>query len=173
MTKPLTPPIEQMIRVNQAGEFGAVRIYQGQLAVLKRSASAKALQHMLAQEHQHLAAFNKIMIERRVRPTIFSPLWSALGYGLGVTTALLGEKSAMACTVAVEDVIDDHYAGQESQLSGDEPELKNLIAQCRQDENEHRQTGLDLGAEQAPAYRLLSAAIRTGARIAIRLSKKF
>ncbi|MBL0941481.1 MAG: demethoxyubiquinone hydroxylase family protein, partial [Alphaproteobacteria bacterium] len=93
-------------------------------------------------------------------------------YALGATTALLGEKSAMACTVAIEEVIDDHYAQQESSLRDEETELKNLIIKCRQDENEHRQTGLDLEAEQAFGYKLLSGAIKIGARMAIRLSKK-
>jgi ubiquinone biosynthesis monooxygenase Coq7 len=168
----INPPIKQMIRVNQAGECGAVRIYQGQLAILSRSASAETLQYMLTQEQQHLEAFNKMIVERRVRPTLLSPIWSIFGYALGATTALLGEKSAMACTVAIEDVIDDHYAQQERSLNDEESELKNLIIQCRQDENEHRQTGLNLGAEQAVGYRLLSGAIKFGARMAIRLSKK-
>lgn len=168
--------IAQMIRVNQAGEYGAARIYDGQLAVLKDKPSADVIRHMREQEESHLQAFNKIMIKRRVRPTVLSPLWSVAGYMLGAGTALLGEKAAMACTVAVEEVIDDHYHQQERLLAADkrssEKALRTLISKCRQDEIAHRDISLQHGATEAPGYPILSGVIKAGARLAIWLSKR-
>lgn len=164
--------IERMIRVNQAGEYGAKRIYEGQLAVLGNSADAKVLNDMLAQEEQHLAKFNRLVAERGVRPTALEPLWHAAGFALGAATALLGREAAMACTVAVEDVIGEHYAEQAAELGDDEPELKATIEDFRRDELHHRDVSLQNGAEQAPAYPALTGAIKAGTRLAIWLSKR-
>ncbi len=165
--------LERIIRVDQAGEFGAVRIYQGQRAVLGRSASCgEALRKMEEEERRHLQAFDELIGQRRVRPTLLQPLWHAMGFALGAGTALLGEKAAMACTVAVEEVIEGHYAGQLEQLGDDEVDLKKTVTEFRDDELRHRDVGLASGAEQAPAYPLLSAAIKSGARLAIWLSER-
>lgn len=158
---------DQIIRVNQAGEFGAVQIYKGQLAVLRNRPCGEVIEHMLEQEHQHLEKFNKLMVERQVRPTILTPLWRAAGYGLGAVSALLGEKAAMACTVAVEEVIDQHYAEQERVL--DDKPLKQLITKCRAEENEHKEIGLSYGPAPFP---ILSMMVKTAARSAIWLSTR-
>lgn len=172
-----TADIASMIRVDHAGEYGAVRIYQGQLAVLKRRpASARAVEtitHMEEQEQHHLAAFNRLVNERRVRPTALAPVWHIAGFALGAATAALGEKAAYACTAAVEEVIDGHYAGQIAALEdGRDDALKTAVEEFRADEAAHRDTALAEGAEQAPGYRLLSDAIKTGCRIAIKLSER-
>lgn len=161
-----------MIRVNHAGEYGAKRIYEGQLAVLKGKECGNVIRHMAEQEANHLKAFETLIGDRRVRPTALLPLWHVAGFALGAATALLGEKAAMACTVAVEEVIDEHYAGQMEALGSEEPELRAAIAAFRAEELEHRDTGLAHGAEQAPAYPLLSAAIKSASRIAISLSTR-
>ena len=165
--------LEKLIRVDQAGEYGAVRIYQGQRAVMgKNPRYAEMLRHMEEQERHHLDTFNKLVVERRVRPTLLTPLWHLAGFALGAGTALLGEKAAMACTVAVEEVIDEHYAAQAAQLGEDEAELLKTVQQFRAEEVEHRDTALANGAEQALGYPLLSAAIKTGSRLAIWLSER-
>ena len=166
--------IDRFLRVNQAGELGAVRIYQGQMAVLgKRGGpAAPLLKRMAEQEQAHLDTFNRLIGERRTRPTLLSPLWHLAGFALGAGTALLGEKAAMACTVAVEETIDAHYAQQAEQLGDDEAALKDTIVQFRAEELEHRDIGLEHGAEQAPAYPVLSAAIKGGCRLAIWLSER-
>jgi ubiquinone biosynthesis monooxygenase Coq7 len=174
--KPTAPgsPIdtEAMIRVDHAGEYGAVRIYQGQLAVLKHGAAADTIRHMAAQEQRHLEAFDRLVNARRVRPTALEPVWRVAGFALGAATALMGEKAAFACTAAVEDVIDEHYAGQVAALAGKDDALKDQVEQFRLEEVEHRDTALQNGAEQAPGYRLLSQAIKAGCRVAIKLSEK-
>jgi ubiquinone biosynthesis monooxygenase Coq7 len=164
--------VRRMIRVDHAGEYGAARIYAGQLAVLGRSQAAPAIRHMAEQEQRHLAAFDKLVVERRVRPTALAPLWHVAGWALGAATAALGERAAMACTVAVEEVIDEHYAGQIEQLGATEPALAASLAEFRQNEIEHRDSALAQGAEEAPAYELLSAAIKAGSRLAIWLSTR-
>lgn len=164
--------VDRILRVNQAGELGAVRIYRGQLAVLGKGKAAPVIRRMAEQEKTHLETFNRLIGERRVRPTLLSPLWHVAGFALGAGTALLGEKAAMACTVAVEETIDEHYARQAEALGDDEPALKDTILKFRDDEIEHRDIGLERGAEQAPAYPVLSAAIRTGCRVAIWLSER-
>ena len=165
--------LEKLIRVDQAGEYGAVRIYQGQRAVMgKNPRYAEMLRHMEEQELHHLETFNKLVVERRVRPTLLTPLWHLAGFALGAGTALLGEKAAMACTVAVEEVIDEHYASQAEQLGEDEAELLKTVQQFRAEEIEHRDLGLANGAEQAVGYPLLSATIKTGSRLAIWLSER-
>lgn len=161
--------IEQIIRVDQAGEYGAKRIYEGQLAVLGDNA---AIKEMLAQEEQHLARFNTIMAERKVRPTALAPVWHVAGFALGAATALLGKEAAMACTVAVEEVIGEHYAEQSAALGDDEAELRATINTFRDDELHHKETSLREGAETAPAYVPLTQAIKAGTRLAIWLSKR-
>ena len=164
--------VERMIRVDQAGEFGAVRIYEGQLAVLGQSPSAPVIRRMAEQERSHLEAFNRLVAERRVRPTALMPLWHAAGFALGAATALLGERAAMACTVAVEEVIDAHYAGQIERLGASESELRRAFAGFREDELEHRATGLEHGARDAPAFDALTSLVKAGSRLAIWLSER-
>jgi ubiquinone biosynthesis monooxygenase Coq7 len=162
-----------MLRVDQAGEFGATRIYAGQLAVLRRnSPAAKLISRMAGQEQRHLDRFNQLMAERRVRPTALQPVWNIAGFALGAATALLSEKAAMACTEAVETEIDRHYGKQLDELGSDDPELSADIAEFRADEVEHRDVARDAGAAQAVGYPVLSAAIRAGCRLAIGLSKR-
>jgi ubiquinone biosynthesis monooxygenase Coq7 len=164
--------LQRIIRVDHAGEYGARRIYEGQLAVLGRRADAGPIRHMAEQEQRHLAAFERLLAERRVRPTALHPLWHIAGFALGAGTALLGREAAMACTVAVEEVIDEHYARQAARLGADEPELKAMIDEFRAEELEHRELGLAEGAEQAPAYDLLKGAIKAGSRLAIWLAER-
>lgn len=166
--------IERMIRVDHAGEYGAVRIYEGQLAVLGKSGSTDIIRKMAKQEEVHLDEFNKLIAQRRVRPTALLPLWHLAGFALGAGTALLGEKAAMACTVAVEEVIDEHYAGQIERLESekDETELRDTFEKFRQEEVEHRDTGLKHGAEETPGYEALTAVIKKGSRLAIWLSER-
>ena len=164
--------IERMIRVDHAGEYGAERIYSGQLAVLGRGDKGDLLRHMRAQEEQHLATFKKLVGERRVRPTVLLPLWNLAGFALGAVTAAMGTRAAMACTVAVEEAIDEHYQAQYDSLPDEEAELRDTIEQFRQEELEHRDIGLENEAELAPAYRLLSAVIKTGCKVAIAVSER-
>lgn len=164
--------IAAMIRVNQAGEYGATRIYAGQLAVLKDRPIAATLVHMEAQERQHLQAFNQLAIARNVRPTVLQPLWSIGGFALGAVTALMGEKAAHACTIAVEEVIADHYQNQLSQLGGAEPELKSLIQACHDEEVEHLHKAEAEGGRQAPLYEGISLAVKTISKAAIWLSTR-
>jgi ubiquinone biosynthesis monooxygenase Coq7 len=161
-----------MIRVDHAGEYGAVRIYEGQLAVLGKRGSADLIRHMAEQEQRHLKTFDRLVNERKVRPTALEPLWRVAGYALGLGTALMGEKAAFACTAAVEEAIDEHYASQIAELGERDPELKSTVEDFRADEAAHRQTALDHGAEQAPGYKLLSETIKAGCRIAIKLSER-
>ena len=163
-----------MIRVDHAGEYGAVRIYEGQLAVLgKRGGeAAETIRHMAAQEQRHLATFDRLVNARRVRPTALEPVWRVAGFALGAATALLGEKAAFACTAAVEEVIDEHYAGQLERLGDNDAELKSTVAEFRADEVAHRDEALAQGAEDAPAYPLLREAIKAGCRLAIALSTR-
>ena len=162
-----------MLRVDQAGEYGATRIYAGQLAVLRpNGAEAKLIARMAAQEERHLARFDALMTERRVRPTALQPIWNVAGFALGAATALISEKAALACTDAIETEIDRHYGQQLDELGEDDPELAEDIAQFRADELEHRDTARAAGAAQAVGYPLLTAAIRAGCRVAIALSKR-
>jgi ubiquinone biosynthesis monooxygenase Coq7 len=162
-----------MLRVDQAGEYGATRIYAGQLAVLRRNApESKLIARMAAQEERHLKRFDAMMAERRVRPTALQPLWNVAGFALGAATALMSEKTALACTDAVETEIDRHYGEQLDQLGQDDPELAADIADFRADEREHRDTAREHGATRAVGYPLLTAAIRAGCRVAIELSKR-
>jgi ubiquinone biosynthesis monooxygenase Coq7 len=166
--------VARMIRVDHAGEYGAVRIYEGQLSVLGKSASAPVIEHMAEQERLHLEAFDKLVPERRVRPTLLLPLWHAAGFALGAGTALLGEKAAMACTVAVEEVIEEHYADQIAELKADggEEDLCDTLEKFRQEEVEHKEAGLEHGAEDTPGYEILTGAVKAGSRLAIWLSTR-
>ncbi len=167
------PDTDSMIRVDQAGEYGAARIYAGQLAVLGgRHPAARAIRHMAAQEQRHLDFFDRMITERRVRPTLLHPFWHVAGYGLGAVTALIGPEAAMACTAAVETEIDAHYGEQLDQLEASDPELAEAIADFRAEEAEHKDTAITAGAERAPGYAVLSTAIRLGCRAAIALSKR-
>lgn len=164
----------RMVRVDQAGEFGATRIYAGQLAVLgSRGPHASEIAGMARQEEDHRRRFDALMARRGVRPTALAPVWSVAGYALGAATALIGPEAAMACTAAVEEEIDRHYTQQLARLEdGADPELAEMVEEFRADERAHRRAALDAGAERAPAYPLLSGAIRLGCRLAIRLSER-
>ncbi|MCC6912902.1 MAG: demethoxyubiquinone hydroxylase family protein [Rhodospirillaceae bacterium] len=164
--------IDQIIRVDQAGEYGAKRIYEGQLAVLGNTDVAPALKEMLGQEEEHLKRFTGLMAERGTRPTALQPLWHVAGYAIGAATALMGKEAAMACTVAVEEVIGEHYREQAAQLGDDEKDLRETITAFREDELHHRDVSLAHGAREAPGYEALSAAVRTGTRFAIWLAKR-
>ena len=164
--------LASMIRVNHAGEYGAKRIYDGQLAVLRGSPAYSTISHMRAQELHHLDTFEGLVRSRHVRPTALMPLWHVGGWMLGAMSAALGEKAAMACTVAVESVINEHYLEQEGVLPENEAELKDTIARFRQEELEHHDKGLAEGAESAPAYGLLYHGIRAVTQTAIVLSKR-
>jgi len=188
--------LDRFIRVDHAGEFGADRIYAGQLAVLgpkgigplpfipntsgKSSEETGALiQHMWDQEKEHLAAFNRLLPKHRARPSALLPLWNIAGFALGAGTALLGRESAMACTVAVESVITDHYNDQirnllemRDTLSDEEKEILEVITKCRDEEMEHHDTGLEQDAEQAMGYDILSNVIKTGCKTAIWISER-
>ena len=167
------PDLSSMLRVNQAGEYGATRIYAGQLAVLGRGRPASHLvARMAAQEQRHLDRFNALMAERRVRPTLLQPLWNVAGFALGAATALMSEQAAMACTEAVETEIDKHYADQLTELGNSDPELSADILDFQAEELEHRDTAREHGAADAAGYPLLTAAIRAGCRAAITLSKR-
>jgi ubiquinone biosynthesis monooxygenase Coq7 len=161
-----------MVRVNQAGEYGAARIYAGQLAVMGgRGRVAGQIAHMAAQEQRHLEAFDALMIERGVRPTVFAPVWHVAGYALGAATALLGPKAAMAATVAVETVIDAHYGEQADALAGGaDPTLAALVDDFRADEVEHRDTAAAHAGENG--FPVMQAAIRAGCRLAIAVAKR-
>lgn len=169
----MKPDTETMLRVDQAGEFGATRIYAGQLAVMgNRAPQAGEIQAMAAQEAEHRARFDALLARRGVRPTALQPLWNVAGFALGAVTALAGPETAMACTAAVEEEIDRHYSRQLEELGDSDPELSGMIAEFRAEEREHREAALAAGAERAPAYPLVSAAIRMGCRLAIRLSER-
>lgn len=165
--------VESMIRVNQAGEFGATRIYQGQLAVLgDRHPSSSTIAAMAEQEEKHRAFFDDLIAKRGVRPTALQPFWDVAGFGLGAATALIGPEAAMACTVAVETEIDKHYQEQLDTLGDEEPELSDAICQFQAEELEHKAEALEQGAEKAPAYPLMSGMIRLGCKAAIAISKR-
>ena len=171
---PSPQDIRRMVRVNHAGEYGATYIYKGQCAVLGDTPLGQELSHMLAQEEAHLAAFSNEIQARRIRPSALMPLWRAGGYVLGVITARLGPKAAMACTVAVEDAIEAHYHAQEILLQDTpaEQDLHALIAKCRAEELAHRDTGLAHGAAETPGYRLLYKAINGLSKQAIKIAKR-
>jgi 3-demethoxyubiquinol 3-hydroxylase len=169
--------VERTIRVDQAGEYGAVRIYEGQLAALRwtgraNSEAGRKIAAMARTEREHNKTFDRLMVERRVRPTALQPLWNLAGFALGAATALMGDKAAMACTVAIEETIDEHYANQAATLGDDETELRGTIEKFRAEELQHKDEALAAGAEQAPGYEALTTAIKAGSRLAIWLSTR-
>jgi len=165
--------IARMIRVDHAGEYGARRIYEGQLAVLGKTPVGETIREMWAQEAEHLKTFDRLVVERQVRPTLLHPVWHVAGYALGAASAALGTRAAMAVTVAVEEVIEEHYGKQARALGdADDPELKHVVEQFQGEEAGHRDTGLEHGATQAPAYPLMSALVKAGSRAAIWLSER-
>ncbi|XP_041940995.1 5-demethoxyubiquinone hydroxylase, mitochondrial-like [Alosa sapidissima] len=168
--------LHRMLRVDHAGEYGANRIYAGQMAVLGRTQTRPVIQEMWDQEKKHLTKFNEILAENRVRPTALLPLWNIAGYALGATTALLGKEGAMACTVAVEESISEHYNSQIRALMEADPdrytELLQMIKEFRDDEMEHNDTGLENDAESVPGYWLLKNVIQAGCKAAIYVSER-
>jgi len=164
---------DAMIRVDQAGEFGATRIYAGQLAVLgDRHPAARAIHHMASQEERHRAFFDRLIVERGVRPTLLRPFWDVAGFALGAVTAAIGPDAAMACTAAVETEIDKHYAQQLEALGDSDPELSEAIAEFQAEELEHRDHAIEAGAENAFGYPVLSGLIRLGCKVAIAAAKR-
>ena len=169
----MTSKTDRMIRVDHAGEYGAVRIYAGQMAVMgARTPLSTEIAGMAEQEAEHKARFDRLIAERGVRPTLLQPVWSVAGFALGAATALIGPEAAMACTAAIETEIDRHYTEQLEDLGDEDPELGEVIAKFRDEEREHRDAALAAGAERAPAYPLLFHAIRFGCRAAIKLSER-
>ncbi|XP_058819200.1 5-demethoxyubiquinone hydroxylase, mitochondrial [Topomyia yanbarensis] len=175
-TKRCPEMIDRFIRVDHAGELGANQIYKGQLAVLGHTKMGRTIEHMWEQEKVHKAEFDRLMCKHRARPTALLPLWNVAGFALGAGSALLGEKAAMACTVAVESVIVEHYNDQLRQLMEDpnctDQELLAVITKCRDEEQEHHDTGMDEGAEQAPLYQALTNVIKFGCRAAIKIAER-
>ena len=175
--KPKTSPrIGEMLRVDHAGEYAAVAIYAAQAKVFSRSPKtrkiAEQLTHMREEEQEHLDAFSSLLREHGARPTALIPVWKLASTGLGVATALMGEKAAHACTEAVESVIEQHYAEQIEETQHSNKELCATFTQFREDELRHRDFAIEEGAKDAPAYPLLSAIIKTGCRAAIKISEK-
>jgi ubiquinone biosynthesis monooxygenase Coq7 len=165
--------LEEIIRVDHAGEYGATRIYDGQIAIFgKDSKLGKTIKHMADQEQEHIDKFNELILEHRIRPTALLPVWNIAGFALGASTALLGEKAAMACTVAVEKVIGEHYQEQIELLKDDHKDLKKTISKFRDDELEHHDIGIEHDAENAPGYKLMTKVIELGCKTAIAISKK-
>ncbi|MEM8799296.1 MAG: demethoxyubiquinone hydroxylase family protein [Pseudomonadota bacterium] len=167
--------LSRMLRVDHAGEFGAARIYEGQLAVFGDTHRfTPIIREMKAQEQKHLDTFDELLNERQVRPTLLGPLWHGAGFALGAATALMGERAAMACTAAVEEVIDEHYAEQSAELENDpdESDLRATIEEFRADEAEHRETALSHDAEKTPGYPVMASLIKLGCRAAIWASQR-
>tara|TARA_B100000029_G_scaffold370023_2_gene363852 strand:+ start:174 stop:740 length:567 start_codon:yes stop_codon:yes gene_type:complete len=165
--------LDEIIRVDHAGEYGATKIYDGQIFIFGKSSKiGKTIQHMADQEQEHIETFEKLIIKHRVRPTALLPLWNLAGFMLGASTALMGEKAAMACTVAVEKVIGEHYQKQAIMLKDDQKKLKKIIKKFEKDELEHHDIGISHEAEKAPGYEVLSKIISLGCKTAIAISKK-
>lgn len=164
--------VERIIRVDHAGEYGAARIYDGQLFVLGRDKVAPIIKEMADAERKHLQEFDRLLVERRVRPTLLSPFWHVAGFALGTGSALLGPRAAMACTAAVEEVIEQHYASQVEKLGEDEKELRETLREFGTEESRHKEIGLAHEADKAPGYETLSAMIKRGTRLAIWLSER-
>ncbi len=166
-------PVKAMIRVDQAGEYGATRIYAGQLAVLgDRHPAARAIHHMATQEERHRAFFDRMIATRGVRPTLMQPFWNVAGFALGAVTAAIGPEAAMACTAAVETEIDKHYQAQRDELGDSDPELADAIADFQAEELEHRDHASGAGAENAIAYPVMFGMIRLGCKVAIAAAKR-
>ena len=164
--------IDSILRVDHAGETAAAKIYDGQLAILKNTPVGPTIKHMKEQEQEHLDTFNHLLFENDTRPTALLPLWNVMGFGLGVASAVMGEKAAMACTIAVEEVIGEHYAKQAETLNDDHKELKKTLMKFRDDELDHLDTGVEHDGENAPGYEIMKAIIQLGCRTAIKISEK-
>ena len=167
--------LAEILRVDHAGELAAVHIYRGQQAVFAAAGKGElsdSFAGLREQEAQHLKAFDALLAERGVRPSLFTPLWRAAAFALGAGTALIGDKAAHACTDAVEEVIGQHYAGQVEELKDREPELAERLAGFRDEELKHQADAVDEGAREAPGYGPLSQAIKAGCRVAIRTAEK-
>ncbi|KAI8911093.1 ubiquinone biosynthesis protein COQ7 [Gorgonomyces haynaldii] len=168
--------LDQMLRVDQAGEIGANTIYKGQLLVIKDPEFQRMTKHMLEQEQKHLRGLDEILASTRTRPSVLRPVWEAAGYTLGIVTGLMGKEACMACTEAVETVIGEHYNDQLRELQLHEGEdiehLKKVIKEYRDDELEHLQTAVEHDASNAPMYSLLGAVIRTGCKVAIQVASR-
>ena len=168
--------LAEILRVDHAGELGAVHIYRGQRAVLEAAPGHEAISGRLAEmeahEARHLARFDAMLTDARVRPTLLAPIWRIAGFAVGAGTALMGERAAHACTEAVESVIEAHYAGQIAELGERSPDLAAELSQFRDEELAHRDEAVAAGARDAPGYPILAAVIRAGCRAAIRISEK-
>tara|TARA_Y100001970_G_scaffold289829_1_gene421397 strand:- start:357 stop:890 length:534 start_codon:yes stop_codon:yes gene_type:complete len=177
MKKTPRKKIEEFIRVDHAGERGAIKIYEGQLlalnTIVKNSELKDMIEHMKEHEVEHCEFFENEIKKRKIKPTRFLKLWDLLGLGLGFSTTVLGKKAAMLCTASVEEVIQDHYANQISQLEEDEKELKNKIVKFREDEIDHKDIAYNEGASKEGLYKILDGVIKTGSRIAIKISEKY
>ena len=169
--------VEEFIRVDHAGERGAVKIYEGQLLALntliKDENLKKTIEEMKIHEKEHCEFFEAEIKKRKIKPTKFLPLWDLLGVGLGFGSTLLGKKAAMLCTASVEEVIDEHYQNQINQLGSDEKNLKKKIVKFREDELHHKDIAFDEGASKEGLYKILDGIIKTGSRIAIKISEKY
>lgn len=164
--------IERFIRVDHAGERAAQQIYKGQLAILRNHSSGPEIQHMMEQEIEHLEMFERLLNEREVRPSLLDPVWGAAGFALGVVTAAMGPKAAMACTIAVEEVIGEHYADQVEKLGDDEANLRRTIAKFRDEELEHRDIAIEHDGREARHYAILRDVIQRGCRTAIKVAER-
>jgi len=168
--------LEEIIRVDHAGERGAIKIYEGQLLALKTIKQDKLLQStvekMKDQEKEHLEYFEKEIQRRKIKPTYLLPLWDIMGVTLGFGTAMLGKKAAMLCTASVEEVIENHYENQLEKLGDDEKDLKSKIKKFKEEEIDHKNIAYESGATNKGAYSIMDKIIRTGSRIAITISEK-
>ena len=164
--------LDSILRVDHAGETAAAKIYDGQLAILKNTPVGPTIQHMKDQEEEHLDTFNRLLVENDTRPTALLPLWNVMGYGLGVASALMGEKAAMACTIAVEEVIGEHYAKQAETLDKKDDKLKSTLEKFRDDELDHLETGVQHDGENTPGYEIMKTIVQFGCRTAIKISEK-
>lgn len=165
--------IERFLRVDHAGERAAQQIYKGQLAILRNHSSGPEIQHMMEQEIEHLETFESLLNERQVRPSLLDPVWGAAGFTLGLVTAAMGPKAAMACTIAVEEVIGEHYAKQADALDDNEKDLRGTIARFRDEELEHRDIAIDHDGREARHYTVLRNVIQQGCRTAIKIAERF
>ena len=176
MEKTNKTKVEEFIRVDHAGERGAIKIYEGQLLALNTFVRdddlKKTIQEMKAQEKEHCNYFENEIKRRNIKPTKLMPLWDLLGVGLGFSSTLLGKKAAMLCTASVEEVIDEHYEKQINQLKPDEKKLKEKITKFRQDELHHKDIAYEKGATKKGLYGILNKVIKTGSKIAINISEK-
>ena len=176
MKKTNKKKIEEFIRVDHAGERGAIKIYEGQLlalnTVFKDEKLKKTIEEMKFNEKEHLDFFEKELKKRNIKPTKFLPIWDLLGVGLGFGTTLLGKRAAMLCTASVEEVIDEHYQKQINQIEDDEKQLKKKIIKFKEDELHHKDIAYDEGASKEGIYSILDKIIKTGSRIAVNISEK-